>query len=415
MKNINSHHIVKIAIPLLMVSSLIGLSVPSVVTVSYYDSMGNLLQTQKVEKYANIEAIDAPDNEFKDYFIGYSNVNKQVMKDESSVAMYNYPYAGNVYEPDNAYIDNGYKSLIRDPSFHDGFRVRKWNNDPNDYLFEKPLKIYSNNDTEPSWHISQWMSEYEINPVTFKNTYITPISFDDEGLKQYQIASGPNKDELSKELTIDTETGEFKMVSYCKNEYIAGSRRSEAYNTDWWVHYIIEQSYEHGEQCYVEDCESIIIDLDYTPVISEMYGTVGDRLDWGQFTLNLSIEDRSAKDADDSRNYMWFEIKLFDVKFPHIKKDLFICLETGSGVFLYSLASETLFDSGVLPIVGERTHIQLDVRDLILEAFDLGQSRGSMKHCQRSNMTIASMNLGFEIESHRNIGFEMHNMGIYYK
>jgi hypothetical protein len=261
------------------------------------------------------------------------------------------------------------------------------------------------------------MTEYEINPDTFENTCITPIDYSDsKGLESYLISSGSSKDKLSKSLKVNTKTGEFDMACYCQNEYQKESiKTSENYSAQWWVHYLIEQEYRGIDQCYVNSCDEIILDLEYTPVFDDDFGPIDGIYEWGQFALNFSIEDREASERNGKPEYMWFALNLFDTRFHNSPIDLYVSWEHGSGVFLYSLASQTYLPRGVLPIVGENVHINLDIKDLIIGAFNLANERGGMTICDTDNLSIASLNLGFEIQSYRNVGISIHNFGVYYK
>jgi len=341
---------------------------------------------------------------------------------------------------DNEYINNGYNTLIIDHNFNQGFKVRKWEN-YGDYEFNNNLYIYpSIND--PRWTITQWMTDYEINPDD------DILYQEDININEHVISAGKYQDTLAKSIYFNSNSGAFSLTSNaqyeysnCTNEPPGKATRASGYTNNFWVHLLLEQAYFGTELVYIKDYDEMIMDTTFTITKNEKYKDYYS--DCAQLEWYLSIQNRN-KDADilyeevnrgemnkedfyalypDYGQYMWIGLYLWDSRYEGQYNNDFSRLEYGSNLYLFVPSTEKTFPYGNhnFPLANEKAHAKYDIRTTIEEQFNIAKQlfydRGMdyFQHTNFEDLAIGAMNIGLEMPSARNVTASFDSFGFYYK
>ncbi len=303
---------------------------------------------------------------------------------------------------------SNYDGYVKDRNFNDGFIVRKRLNNPDDLYFSNPIKT-SDNQNQPIWNITQWMSEYEINPDIANGYY-----YSHDG-SRYSIAAGPNENQLAKKISFDTESGELYLECNCQYEYDDCTTKpiSPYYGGEWWVHLLLEQAIHENDLLYIKDCKALNLKMEFTIEKDELYKEFWHNC--AQFEWYLTIQNRN-KNSEDYEKYMWFGVNLFDNREIGTISEEFTSAEYGSGVFVYRPGSDKCFKGETtIPGQGETRIVDYDFLDVVKEKFLLAQSQGYFTHSTIDDMTIGSTNLGFEVPGGRNIAVSIRDFNINYR
>lgn len=340
---------------------------------------------------------------------------------------------------DDEYLNKGYRTLIKDHNFNDGFKVRKWEN-YGDYIFDNNLNIYPSIN-EPSWHISQWMTDHEIDTDN-DSFYQNDINID-----EHYISSGDYYDKLAKTLYFNSRTGAFSLTSNTQYEYsnctnipYGKPTRASGYTDNFWVHFLLEQAYYGSELVYIDDHNEMIMDTTF--IVSKNQKYTQYYSDCAQFEWYLAVQNRN-KEAEnlyqnvmngsmsedefysiypDYGQYMWIGLYLWDSRYEGQYNGDFSRLEYGSNLYLYLPSTDKTFvDKDVFPLTNEKAHAKYDIRDSIEEQFSIAKNRFKdlnmdyFQHTELSDLAIGAMNIGLEMPCSRNVTVDIKEFGFYYK
>ncbi len=302
------------------------------------------------------------------------------------------------------YAEQGYNSLVKDANFNNGFVVRKWDN-AGDFYFKKGLFPH-NREASPSWDLTQWMTDFEINPETGRGV---GYQQEDISLDEKRIYNN------AKSLTTNSKTGQFTMDCYCGNEYVNGRKKSTGYGDYWWVHFLIEQSYYPSTSFYINAQSSVIMDMEYTINYDNKIGDVSGQLaDCAQFEWYLTIQDQTVTYNPSNPNYMWFGVNLYDNRDSGKNDAAYGTAEYGSGVYTYRPGSQAAMGA-TLPYAEQTRHVCFEMKGRAINAYNEAKSKGKMAGTSVNNLIVGSMNVGYEIHSKRNMSVTVKHMNVYYK
>jgi len=302
------------------------------------------------------------------------------------------------------YESKGYKSAITDSLFKKGFAVRKSQNVPQ-YMFNKTLDPYDWG-MKPNWHISQWMTDYEINPDT-GSYYEDKVS---ESKRKY--SSGPSSVTNAKTLTMDSSNGNFSLECNCEFEYEGGTKipKSITYGNDWWVHYLIEQ--ELVNPVHVVETSSIYVDLKYQ--VTNCDKIKAFYKDSCEFYWYITVQNKNVK-SEYYDTFVWFGLNLFQAtKCGQVDPGDFT-FEFGSNVALYRPTSKDYLKGGTLPNVGDVVEIKIDIWNYIMTVFTLPAFKAFWGTTQLEDLYIGATNIGYEVPGMYNINANIDHVGLFYK
>lgn len=238
-----------------------------------------------------------------------------------------------------------------------------------------PYGKYSGED--PIWLVAQWGSKNIFSspyPVTSNDTII----YENRAKRLYFIADENGKKKVGLEVR-------------ASKEYTAPRKEGEE-----WTHLLIEQGFT--DKVMLKDLSCLRYNMGARLLFCEnrMNGEFNGQLHTAQITLFITIQNSN----DESLNYVdffWFGLPLYDYRYEEIPEYAAEDLgkEDATRKFIYTVASSQLFSKSMHSM--EEIIIDKDIYPLIENAFKTAQEKGYMKNCSWDDLSITSLNVGWEV------------------
>lgn len=288
------------------------------------------------------------------------------------------------------------KEILFDPFFREGIAVSALDSQAVSFTWWK----YGDADAavDPYWSLGQYCDLARTRPGY--DTSVNDLSLD----TIFEEGNGITKEEGSeyvltnvsgsKEMRVDPSAGTVALNVDTSKEYIdqaTGEFVPRAEGEDW-VHMILSQS---PGTVNLSQVDSFVMSLDFCLDACDVYVEDGYAC---QFQWIFSVHDKSGP-VDD---YFWFNVTLFDNRYEVFPgTQMFDGGKADStGKFIYAPTGEQLFgESGGKVEVGKNYHVELDLKEYMRQAFEIGQSMGAMEHASWENLVVNGFNIGWEVTS----------------
>lgn len=197
-------------------------------------------------------------------------------------------------------------------------------------------------------------------------------------------------------------------------EYDAPRREGEG-----WPHILLSQDFS-SNLIQVNALSELVMNMDFTVTKCEdkMDGVANSNLHCAQFVWYITLQNRTRGSAGYGQ-YIWFGLNLWDNRYVGSICNEFAAQDLGKEdatlAFIYQPSGDYIFQSGVIPQVGEKASVCFDVLERAAYAYNLARSRGFLSDTEWENIYVGGMNFGFEVTGIYNAAVEIETVGIYYK
>lgn len=163
-----------------------------------------------------------------------------------------------------------------------------------------------------------------------------------------------------------------------------------------WIHLLLEQNFQ--PKTNLSETVKLIYKTRFKLVYCENKTGSGYNSDLhtAQFTQYLAIEDGNKKSTGYG-DFLWFGLPFYDYRYPDVQ--LYAAKDTGktdaTQKFIYTMASRDLF--GENPTPKKWIIIDRDILPFVKKAYQTAKENGYLKNTTFEDLTISSMNIGWEI------------------
>ena len=299
--------------------------------------------------------------------------------------------------------------LLFDSKFAEGIAVSALESQEVSYTWWKYGDASAS--TEPYWTLGQYGNlsktrenyDSSLNDLSLGTIFEDPKGIEGQEGAFYTLTNRSG----SKMIKVDPATGTAVLNADTSKEYIDQQTGEIVARRDGedWVHMILQQNHPTVTLAQVD---SFIMSLDFT---LDACNTYDNSIGAAQFQWIFSVHDKTSPIGD----YFWFNVTLFDNRyevFPGTqmydggKAD-------STGKFIFAPTGEELFgESGGKVTVGETYHVELDLKQYMLRAFEIAQSMGAMAESEWEDLTVSGFNIGWEVSNVSNVGVTIENMSL---
>lgn len=273
--------------------------------------------------------------------------------------------------------------ILNDNSFKNGLIIRY----PYHVENEQPEKIIKINETNPSWHISQWFSKYSLANGNIQQTKNT-LSLTDETK------------------IVNISNNKIYLEINGSSEYIKPREKNEP-----WPHLLLEQFFTNK---MISNYQSIKMHLnfDYLKFENHMEDSFDPNSHTAQFQwfLNFSNQNINSKGYGD---FFWFGLSFLDTPrydFPPAFMAEDGGKEDATRKFIYIVDSHNYLNKPIK--IMDQTNISFEVLDLIKKGFKEAKNRGFLKETNFEDLGFNSTNIGFEIPGTFDIGLRINKISL---
>ena len=284
-------------------------------------------------------------------------------------------------------------SLLTDPTFEKGVYFSGFaSNIPEQIQIGKTN--FGETDQTPEWRVDQWACQYNLFD------HLEEMEAHDQKFS----VSDP-----SKTIVFDRGRGGFSLELNSSREYADenGNLIPRKYGEPW-PHLLLEQPYlyenERTARTNLKDLDSLIFVLEFQIDKAVDYRdqyAFDPSLHAGQFSVFTTLTD-NVEGSESQGSGMWFGFNLFDTRYdyPPMIAHQDGGKEDATELYIYSPAMEEIYqDQGYYEEkvqVGQTYRFEIDVLPYIYRAITQAQADGFVKSLQIGNLSLSTMNIGFE-------------------
>lgn len=253
------------------------------------------------------------------------------------------------------------------------------------------LYPFGKTNNEPCWTLAQWGSKF--NLINVKPSIVSrKTSYENQG----------------KRISFKTE-GNTTLVSMeiiGSNEYPSPRKPNQD-----WPHLLLGQEIKNNVR--LNDIKNLMYTIDARLMYNDnkMGDSLNLNLHTSQVSLYLSVQNVNKQSAAYG-DFFWFGLPLYDYRYPNIKEyaEQDLGKEDATKKFILNVAAKHLFTGSLQD--KKWISIKKDIYPLLLGAFKKAQQRGFLKDTQLSDLSISSMNFGWELPGTFNCGLQFKNLSL---
>lgn len=274
-------------------------------------------------------------------------------------------------------------------------------------LYQSVVSTTEHNISIPSYTDGQQWADEETSGYT--------VSSSKNGLEHTIISKGKDVDGTfvpAKKVGFNSITGGIYLESNCEVEYEHARTGSEE-----WVHLLLSQKFDNN-LINIKNLSSLVMEADFT--IDFCANKMGSEYNKGKHAAQLvwyiTIQNRN-KSSNEYGRYIWFGVPLWDNRTEGQTTNLYRAYDNGTSTLIYNPSSVDIFknNAGKQPLIGQRALAQIDVLNIISEAFTYAKDNGYFTKTKFDDLAIGGTNFGYEIPGIFNIGSTIHAINVFYK
>lgn len=281
-------------------------------------------------------------------------------------------------------------SILNDLYLKNGVAMRGTNTDAQ--IMDKFIYPFGNQKEQSSWTVAEWGSKYLLSGerVESKNG---EIIYANKG-KRLGFLRTPNGMQV-------------RMEVIAEHEY--DKPREEG---TYWPHLLLEQAFMPKQK--ITQMKGLLVKFNVKLLFSELKMSrdlLIPGLHSAQFQLFITLQDKNPG-SKGSGDFLWFGIPLYDFRYQDVPaytaED--IGKDDASGKYIYMLPSidvlnGTLHDKNWC-------NVNYDILPDLYRAFEMAQKKGYLRHSNVEDLTVTSLNIGWENTATINSGVMIENLNV---
>jgi len=300
------------------------------------------------------------------------------------------------------------REILTDTTFQNGLAISQILSKNTATTWWKYSKT-ADNTIQPAWSLGQYcdLSATRTNYDSSKNDLSLDTMFEEGyGIESnigniYQLTNQSG----SKTVKYNKDTKVVSLNADTSKEYINsdGELQARASGEDW-LHMILGQS---AGGVFLNSVDEIWVDLEFSLIENTQLDTT---IGASQFQWIFSIKDYESIISD----YYWFNITIFDNRCDTLDLTGTSMYDSGkadaTGKYIYSPAGNKYMTENIE--TGKTYKINLDVKPLLIQAFNEAKAKGALEQSSFENMALNSLNIGWEVSNVAKVGIDISKISL---
>lgn len=309
------------------------------------------------------------------------------------------------------------RELLPDPTMKEGIYVSGLNSQ----TVSRTVWKYGNANAakDPLWFLGQYcdLSSTRANYRSDYNDLSIAGLFDDvDDVKKGIEGTSGNGYTLtnysgSKYIAVNPDTGAVTLSVDTRKEYCRQDTGDIAprKNGEDWVHMILSPDPAINEIVYPATAQSFVMSVDFTIDKCNVYDS---SIGADQFQWIFTAYDRTSELGE----YFWFILSLYDNRYESFPGTQMF--DSGkadaTGQFMYAPSSADLYGAsgGKKVEIGQKSHVELDLKEHMRKAFESAQAHGAMPNSKWENISVHGFNIGWEVSNVSEASVTIENMSL---